>query len=105
MRYLSWILGTTLFLLALGFAIKNSDSVTLHYYLGYQWQAPLALVVLAVFCTGTVVGIAVSLGYVFRQRRELVKLRRELQRHLHASPNNVEIADTDMPQTAGTNGI
>lgn len=101
MRYLSWILGTTLFLLALGFAIKNSDNVTLHYYLGYQWQAPMALVILAVFFTGTIVGIAASLGYVFKQRRELVKLRR----HLQASQKNVEIADASMPQTAGTHGI
>jgi len=35
MRYLSWLLGFVLFLLALGFAVKNSDAVVVHYYLGY----------------------------------------------------------------------
>jgi len=79
MRYLSWILGTILFLLALGFAIKNSEAVTLHYYLGYQWQAPLVVIVLSVFCVGAGAGIAASLGFIFKQRREISKLRRELR--------------------------
>lgn len=79
MRFLSWISGILLFLLALGFAIKNSEIVTLHYYLGYQWQAPLVVVVLTVFCTGAGVGIAATLGFAFRQRREIIRLRRELR--------------------------
>lgn len=77
MRYLSWVFGITLFLLALGFAIKNSEIVTLHYYLGYQWQAPLVVIVLSVFCIGAGAGIAASLGFIFKQRREIAKLRRE----------------------------
>jgi len=78
MRYLSWFFGIVLFLLALGFAIKNSETVTLHYYLGYQWQAPLVVIILSVFCFGVAVGIAASLGFIFKQRREISKLRREL---------------------------
>ncbi|PWB45787.1 MAG: DUF1049 domain-containing protein [Nitrosomonadales bacterium] len=77
MRYLSLISGIILFLLALGFALKNSDSVTLHYFLGYQWQAPLILVLMAAFCLGTAAGIAATLGLIFKQRREIQKLRRE----------------------------
>jgi len=83
MRYISWVFGIVLFLLALGFAIKNSEPVTLHYFLGYQWQAPLVVVVLSIFCIGAGAGIAASLGFVFRQRREISKLRREL-RNQHA---------------------
>ena len=49
MRYLSWLFGFVLFLLALGFAVKNSDTVVVHYYLGYQWQASLVLVMLVFF--------------------------------------------------------
>lgn len=79
MRYLSWVFGIALFLLALGFAIKNSEPVTLHYFLGYQWQAPLVVIVLTVFCIGAGVGIAASLGFIFKQRREISKLRRELR--------------------------
>jgi len=79
MRYISWVFGIVLFLLALGFAIKNSEPVTLHYFLGYQWQAPLVVIVLTLFCIGAGVGIAASLGFIFKQRREISKLRRELR--------------------------
>lgn len=79
MRYLSAIFGVILFLLALGFALKNSDSITLHYFLGYQWQAPLVLVLMLAFFLGTVAGIAATLGLVFKQRREIQKLRLEIR--------------------------
>ena len=95
MRYLSWIFGVVLFLLALGFAIKNSDSVTLTYYLGYQWQAPLVLVVLVFFCAGVMVGVAAVLGYVFRQRRELLLLKRELRLKAQAQDDKRQAVDKD----------
>lgn len=97
MRYLSLISGTILFLLALGFAIKNSDSVTLHYYLGYQWHAPLVLIVLAAFFVGAMAGIAASLGLIYKQRREILRLRRE-------SPASGTLP-SNTQQTTGTNGI
>ncbi len=78
MRYLSLISGIILFLLALGFALKNSNTVTLHYFLGYQWQAPLVLILVTAFCLGAASGIAATLGLIFRQRREIQKLRREI---------------------------
>jgi putative membrane protein len=79
MRYLSWFLGLVLFLLALGFAVKNSELITVRYYLGYQWQAPLALVALIFLGAGAVLGVVASLGFVFRQRREILALKRELR--------------------------
>ena len=75
MRYLSGLLKIILFVFLLSFAVKNSDLVVLHYYLGYQWQAPLVLVILVFFTFGVVVGVAACLGYLFRQRRELQRLR------------------------------
>lgn len=79
MRYLSWLLGLALFLLALGFAVKNGELVTVRYYLGYQWQAPLALVVLVFLGAGAALGVIASLGFVFRQRRQILALKRELR--------------------------
>lgn len=79
MRYLSWFLGIALFLLALGFAVKNSNPVVVQYYLGYQWQAPLVLVILVFFCAGVAVGVGASLGFIFRQRREIFSLKREIR--------------------------
>lgn len=79
MRYLGWILKGVLFILLLGFAVKNSDVVTLSYYLGYEWQAPLVLIILMFFVAGAVVGVAACMGYLFRQRRELARLRKDAQ--------------------------
>lgn len=97
MRYLSWVFGITLFLLALGFAIKNSEIVTLHYYLGYQWQAPLVVIVLSVFCIGAGAGIAASLGFIFKQRREIAKLRRELHNPLQPLRTPASEPGTSIP--------
>lgn len=88
MRYLSWLLGLFLFLLALGFAVKNSNPVVVQYYLGYQWQAPLVLVILVFFCAGVAVGVAASLGFIFRQRREIFSLKREIRAKAQADKNN-----------------
>lgn len=79
MRYLGWIAKAGLFILLLGFAVKNSDVVRLRYYLGYEWQAPLVLVILMFFVAGAVVGVTACMGYLFRQRRELNRLRKEAQ--------------------------
>lgn len=79
-----------LFLLLLGFAAKNSDTVTLRYYLGYEWQAPLVLVMLMFFALGAALGIAACLGYLFRQRRQLAALRKELRMAGRAPDNPVD---------------
>jgi uncharacterized integral membrane protein len=90
MRYLSWLLGFVLFLLALGFAVKNSGAVVVHYYLGYQWQAPLVLVILVFFFAGVAVGVAASLRFIFRQRREIFSLKREMRARAQADKSNEE---------------
>jgi putative membrane protein len=79
MRYLLWLLRIVLFLLLLGFAVKNSDPVTVSYYFGAQWRAPLVFVLLLTLCAGVVLGILAGLGQVFRQRREIAELKRELR--------------------------
>ena len=79
MRYLSWLFKIILFLLLLGFAVKNTETAVLHYYLGYEWQAPLVLILLVFFCAGAAVGIVAILSYLFKQRREMLSLKRELR--------------------------
>lgn len=98
MRYLSWLLGIVLFLLALGFAVKNGEPVTLYYYLGYQWQAPLVLIILAFFCAGVIAGIVASLGFIFRQRRELLAARRELRSKAHMMEKRHSGAEPSAPE-------
>jgi lipopolysaccharide assembly protein A len=77
MRYLIWLLRITLFLILLGFAVKNSDPVTVHYYFGAEWRAPLVFVMLVCIVAGVALGVLGVIGQVFRQRREIAELKRE----------------------------
>ena len=79
MRYLTWSLRVMLFLLLLGFAVKNDQPVTLSYFFGYEWQTSLVVVLLCFFTAGVVFGLLAMLGMLFRQRRELSAVRRELK--------------------------
>ncbi len=49
MRYLTWSLRAALFLLLLGFAVKNDQPVALRYFFGYEWQTSLVVVLLCFF--------------------------------------------------------
>ena len=79
MRYLSWILRLLLFVLLFGFALKNSDPVSVRFYLGSQWDASLALVVLVFFGIGAAAGVIACFAYIYRQRSEILQLRKELR--------------------------
>ncbi len=78
MRYVLWLLRFVLFALVLTFAIKNTDGVAVRYFLGYEWRAPLIFVLLVAFCAGAALGVFSTLGQIFRQRREISSLKREL---------------------------
>ena len=78
MRMLGWLVKIVVFLLLLGFAFKNTDAVTVRYFLGFQWQAPLAFILLVIFGLGIFAGILTNIWVVARQRRELSALKRKL---------------------------
>ena len=77
--------GIAVFLVLLGFAVKNTEGVVVHYFLGLEWQAPLVFVRLVFFAAGVVLGLTASLAILVRQRREILGLKREL-RGLTRSP-------------------
>jgi uncharacterized integral membrane protein len=79
MRYLNWILRAALFLMLLGFAVKNDQLVVLRYFFGYEWQASLVVILLLFFAIGVVVGMIAVLGTVLRQRKEIAVLKNELR--------------------------
>jgi uncharacterized integral membrane protein len=74
----AWLVKGVLFLLLLGLAIKNSEPVTLRYYLGLDWQAPMALVLFMFFVAGALMGLLAMLAPWVRQRSEMRRLRAEL---------------------------
>jgi uncharacterized integral membrane protein len=79
MRYLSWAAKGALFLIILSFALVNTDPVTVRYYLGQQWQAPLVLVLMVALTTGAVLGLVVGLIQALRLRRRIAALEAELK--------------------------
>jgi uncharacterized integral membrane protein len=79
MRVLAWLLRIVLFLALFALALKNTDIVSLHLYFDQAWRAPLVLVLLVFFAAGAAIGVLATLGTVFRQRREIGRLQRELR--------------------------
>jgi putative membrane protein len=71
--------GVVVFLVLLGFAVKNTDSVVVRYFLGLEWQAPLVFFLLVFFAAGIALGVMASLAVLVRQRREILILKRELR--------------------------
>ena len=79
MRVLAWTLRIVLFVALFLFALKNTDPVSLRLYFDQVWQAPLILVLLVFFAGGAAMGVLATLTTVFRQRRDIARLQRELR--------------------------
>ncbi|AEG92448.1 LapA family protein [Ramlibacter tataouinensis] len=75
MKYLMWLLKAAIFFTLFAFALNNQQAVTVHFFFGTQWQAPLVLVVLAAFALGLVIG---ALGMVPRWWKHRNAARRGL---------------------------
>ena len=79
MRYFDWALRIVLFIVLLGFAVKNDQPVTLRYFFGYEWQSSLVVILLLFFAAGTVVGVLAMFSNVLQQRREIARLKRDIR--------------------------
>ncbi|MBY0575637.1 MAG: LapA family protein [Gallionellaceae bacterium] len=79
MRYLNWVIRAALFIVLLGFAVKNDQPVTLRYFFGYEWQPSLVIVLLVFFTAGALVGVLAMFVTVLQQRREIARLKREIR--------------------------
>ncbi|OGS92366.1 MAG: hypothetical protein A2Z95_10120 [Gallionellales bacterium GWA2_60_18] len=79
MRYFNWVLRAALFVVLLGFAVKNDQPVTLRYFFDYEWQSSLVIVLLLFFSAGAAVGVIAMLPNVLLQRREIARLKRDIR--------------------------
>lgn len=69
LTYLGWLAKLAVFVLALGFALKNTHVVSVMSYLGYTWQLPLVVLLLIAFILGALLGLLALLPYLVRLRR------------------------------------
>lgn len=76
MTALTWAVRFIIFAFLLVFAIQNTDPVNLHFFFDQAWQAPLVIVLLAFFAGGAILGVLSVAGVLFRQRREISRLKR-----------------------------
>ena len=76
MTALTWAIRLIIFVVLLVFAVQNTDPVSLRFFTGQVWEAPLVLVLLGFFVGGVVLGALSLLGVIFRQRREISRLKR-----------------------------
>lgn len=87
MRFVSWIFRAILFLAALGFALSNTSVTELRFFgVDLVWRAPLVIFLLAFFGAGAVLGLLAVVPTLFRQRREMGRLRRELKATARTAP-------------------
>ena len=78
MKLVARILAAILFVLFFGFALKNAHEVTLRFFLDHEVHTPLALLLLAFFAAGAVLGVLAMMPTLFRKRRALNKCMAEL---------------------------
>ncbi|MCA1937387.1 MAG: LapA family protein [Dechloromonas sp.] len=95
MTALTWFLRFIIFAFLVVFAIQNTAPVTLNLVLDYQWQTPLVILLLVFFAGGAILGVLSLVGVVFRQRRELSRLRRAAGQAEQAAP---VLPDAPSPQ-------
>ena len=87
MKYLMWLLKAAIFFTLFAFALNNQPDVTVRFFFGTQWRAPLVLVVLAAFALGLAIG---ALGMVPRWWKHRVAAHR-------AHPARIAPPETPVP--------
>ena len=78
MTALTWAIRLIIFSFLLVFALRNTQLTTLNFILDYALEAPLVIVLLVFFAGGAVLGVLSVVGVIFRQRREITRLKREI---------------------------
>jgi lipopolysaccharide assembly protein A len=69
MRILAWALRAFLFFTLFAFALNNQHTVTVNWFFGLQWQAPMVMVVLLALGLGAVLGVVAMVPNWWRARR------------------------------------
>lgn len=99
MRYLVWALRLLVFIAVLLFALKNTEPVTVRFYADHLVsQVPLIVVMLATFVAGGLFGLLLTVPAGIRRRRELARVRKELERlkAAQAAPHDKPISPDEM---------
>ena len=75
MKYLMWLLKAAIFFTLFAFALNNQQTVSVNFFFGTVWQAPLVLVVLTAFATGLILGVVVMTPRWWKSRQTAKRQR------------------------------
>ena len=64
-----WLLKAAIFFTLFAFALNNQQVVSVYFFFGTLWQAPLVLVVLVTFACGLATGILMMMPHWWRKRK------------------------------------
>lgn len=68
MKYLMWLLKAAIFFTLFAFALNNQQTVSVNFFFGRYWPAPLVLVVLTSFAVGLALGVLVMIPRWWKKR-------------------------------------
>lgn len=69
MRFLSWLFRAAVFFVLFAFALNNQHEAQIKWFFGFEFRAPMVLMVLVVFAAGAVFGVLAMTPNWWRQRR------------------------------------
>jgi lipopolysaccharide assembly protein A len=78
MKIIFRIVAAVLFVIFFGFALKNTQEVSLRFFFNYEIRGPLVLLLLAFFAGGAALGVLAMIPTVFRHRRDLTKHKKAI---------------------------
>lgn len=71
MRFLSWLFRAAVFFILFAFALNNQHEAQIKWFFGFEFRAPMVLMVLVVFAAGAVFGVLAMTPNWWRQRRRV----------------------------------
>jgi len=75
MRIIVWAFRAVLFFTLFAFALNNQQEVSVRWFFGYEWNAPLIIIVLVAFALGCAFGVLAMVPAWWRQRRQAQRKR------------------------------
>ena len=87
MRIIVWVFRAALFFTLFAFALNNQQEVSVRWFFGHEWSAPLIIIVLVAFALGCAFGVLAMVPAWWRQRRQAQrKLAAPASTTSHGSP-------------------
>ncbi len=69
MRAFAWLLRAFIFFTLFAFALNNQQDTVVHWFFGFEWRAPMVIIVLAAFTAGCAIGVLAMVPAWWHHRR------------------------------------